>query len=323
MSVEAGQLARARAYVQIHTAVVLFGITAILGKLIAHPETALVWHRMWISSLGLLLIPGVVKGIRAIPRRTILRFCMVGVLVSLHWLTFYGSIKLGNNASITLACLATASLFTSFLEPLITRSRFQKVELILGLMVILGIYFISGVGTLYFNAIVVGLISAFLAAFFSVLNKKYIEEYNVLSVSVLELGSGFLFLTLILPFYEDGFTREQFALWGDHLWATYPVFGITIQSVWYLVMLSLLCTSLAYVLSLSALKVLSAFTTNLAINLEPVYGIILAVLIFHEDKDLSLEFYAGTLIILLAVLLHPYLVKFSERRVKARIIREN
>lgn len=323
MNADTGQLARARAYFQIHTAVVLFGITAILGKLIAHHETALVWHRMWISTLGLLFIPGVIAGIRSIPYKLVLRFMVVGVLVSLHWITFYGSIKLGNNASITLACLATASLFTSFLEPMITKSRFQKVEILLGVMVIIGIYFLTGVGKFYFKAIIVGLISAFLAAFFSVLNKKFIGDYNVLSVSVIELGSGFLFLSVLLPFYEDGFSMEKFALWGEHLWATYPVFGVTIQSVWYLIMLSLLCTSLAYVLSLSALKVLSAFTTNLAINLEPVYGIVLAVLIFHENRDLSLEFYAGTLIILLAVLLHPLLIKVNERRVKARIIREN
>jgi drug/metabolite transporter (DMT)-like permease len=314
---------KAKAYLQIHIAVLLFGITAILGKLIVLQETALVWHRLWISLLGLIFIPGVIKGIRHIPKAMLLRFAGIGVIVSLHWLTFYGSIKIGDNASITLACLATSTLFTSFLEPMITKSKFQKVELFLGLMVVVGIYFISGVGSFYFDAIIVGLSSAFLAALFSVFNKKYIGNYNVLSISFVELGSGFLFLCFVLPIYEGGINLDDYALWGDHLYAKHQIFGLQIHSFWYLIMLGLLCTSLAYALSLSALKVLSAFTTNLAINLEPVYGILLAMWLFHENQDLTPEFYLGTGIILLGVIVHPYLIKVNERRVKARIIREN
>lgn len=312
-----------RAYIEIHVAVLLFGITAILGKLIVFEETALVWHRLWISVLGLLLIPGVIKGIRKISRKNLLRFCGIGVIVSLHWLTFYGSIKLGNNASITLACLATATLFTSFLEPAITKSKFQRIELFLGLLVIIGIYFIAGVGEFYFEAIVVGLISAFLAALFSVFNKKYIEDNNVLSVSIIELFSGFVFLCFAIPAYEGGLNLSKYSLFRNDLVSNYAVFGVHLHSIWYLLVLGLLCTSLAYALSLSSLKVLSAFTTNLTINLEPVYGIALAVLLLGENKDLNLEFYVGTAIILIGVVLHPYLVKVSERRVKARIIRES
>jgi len=312
-----------KAYVQIHVAVLLFGITAILGKLIAFEETALVWHRLWISVLGLLLIPGVIRGVKNISRKNLLRFCGVGVLVSLHWLTFYGSIKLGNNASITLACLATSTLFTSFLEPAITKSKFQRIELFLGLLVIVGIYFISGVGEFYFEAIIVGLISAFLAALFSVFNKKYIADNNVLSVSIIELFSGFVFLSLALPIYDGGFDFAKYSLFADNLMSEYAVFGVHVHSIWYLIVLGLLCTSLAYALSLSALKVLSAFTTNLTINLEPVYGIVLAVVLLGENEDLNFKFYLGTVIILIGVVLHPYLVKISDRRVKARIIRES
>jgi len=314
---------KAPAYLKIHFAVLLFGITAILGKLIVYSETILVWHRMWISVVGLLLVPGVIRGLRKIGKQDLLRFCGVGVLVALHWITFYGSIKLGNNASITLACLATSTLFTSFLEPAITKSKFQRVEIFLGILVVIGIYLISGVGSFYFSAIIVGLISAFLAALFSVINKKYIANHNTLSVSVVELGSGFLFITVMLPIYHGGLSIEQISLTGDHLISKYPLFGYHIHSFWYMLVLGLLCTSLAYALSLSSLKVLSAFTTNLTINLEPVYGILSAAWIFQEDQDLNASFYIGTAIIVFGVLFHPFLLKVNDKRVKARIIRES
>jgi len=167
------------------------------------------------------------------------------------------------------------------------------------------------------------LISAFLAALFSVFNKKHISNHNTLSVSVIELGSGFLFLTLVLPFYHKGIAIHDITLFGDHLISEYPLFGSYIHSFWYMLVLGLLCTSLAYALSLAALKVLSAFTTNLAINLEPVYGILLAAWIFQEDQDLNARFYIGTAIIVFGVLFHPFLTKVNDKRVKARIIRES
>jgi len=171
-----------KAYLYLHLAVFLFGFTAILGKLITLEQTALVWNRLWISVLGLVFIPGVLAGIRSIKKSNLLIFSGIGILVALHWLTFYGSIKVGNSASVTLACLATSSLFTSILEPVITKSKFQWVELILGLIVIIGIYFLSGVGKAYYLAIFIGITSAFLASLFSTLNKKYILNQNSLSV---------------------------------------------------------------------------------------------------------------------------------------------
>ena len=135
------QITKNKAYIQLHIAVFLFGFTAILGKLITLEQTALVWNRLWIAVLGLIFIPGVFRGIRTISVSNLLKFSGIGVLVALHWLTFYGSIKIGQSASVTLACLATASLFTSILEPVITKSKFQWIELVLGLIVIVGIYF--------------------------------------------------------------------------------------------------------------------------------------------------------------------------------------
>lgn len=297
---------RTRAYLQIHIAVLLFGITAILGKLISLEAFGLVWNRLWISCLVLFFIPGVAIALKKLNRREILRFAGIGALICTHWVTFYGSIKLGNNASITLACLATTTLFTSFLEPLITKSKFQPAEVFIGGLVIIGIYLITGVGSAYYPAIVTGLISAFFAALFSVLNKKYIGQHPTLSISLLELGSGFILLSLFILLLGLG---------G-------PSVNLTPKpSDWiYLFILSVFCTSLAFVLSLSALKELSAFISNLTINLEPVYGIILAALIFKEGDQLNSDFYLGTAIILLSVFLHPYLVRVSKALLKGRII---
>lgn len=288
------------AYLQIHIAVVLFGFTAILGKLISLQEISLVWNRLWIAVLALIFLPGVIKGIMRLSKKDLIRFAIIGVLVALHWLTFYGSIKIGNNASVTLACFATTALFTSILEPLITRSKFQIIELVLGVFIILGIILLTGVGESYYKAIVVGLISAFLAAFFSVLNKKFLNTQNSISVSVVELFSGFIFLSLSYPLLTKYFPQTQWFPSGiDWLW---------------LGLLGLFCTSLAYVLALNSLKELSAFTSNLTINLEPIYGILLAILLLNEDQALNMSFYSGSSIILLAVLMHPLIKRIQNRR---------
>lgn len=287
-----------------HIAVFLFGFTAILGKLITLKEIALVWNRLWIAVLGLLFIPGVIRGIKNIPPNKRWTFAGIGVLVALHWITFYGSIKIGNNASITLACFATTTLFTSLLEPFITKSKTKAIEVFIGLFVILGIVLLTGVGEYYYKAIAVGLVSAFLAALFSVLNKKHIIGYNSISISVIELAAGFLFISLLIPLSGTFFPQDNWLPQGmDWPW---------------IVVLGLLCTSLAYVLALSSLKELSAFVSNLSINLEPVYGILLAIIILGEAEDLNLNFYLGTGIILLAVVLHPILNRLDNRRRKKK-----
>ncbi len=287
-----------------HIAVFLFGFTAILGKLITLKEIALVWNRLWIAVLGLLFIPGVIRGIQHIPAKKRWTFAGIGVIVALHWITFYGSIKIGNSASITLACFATTTLFTSFLEPLITKSKIKPIEVLIGAFVILGIVLLSGVGEYYYKAIAVGLLSALLAALFSVLNKKHIIGFNSISISVIELAAGFLFISLIMPFSSNYFPQENWLPQGtDWPW---------------ILTLGLLCTSLAYVLALSSLKELSAFVSNLSINLEPVYGILLAIVILGEAEDLNVDFFLGTSIILLAVILHPILNRLDNQRRKKK-----
>ena len=288
-----------RAYFELHIAVFLWGFTAILGDLIQLSALVLVWWRVLITSFSLLLILRSFKAFREMPRRLLLQYMGIGVLVALHWLAFYGAIKLAN-ASVSLICMATTSLFTSMLEPLILRQRMKGYELLLGVMVIPGMALIAN--TLDFSMLAgfwAGLAAALLAAIFSTLNKKLVTRADPVPITFLELGSAWLFLSLFLPFFLKANTQTGF-------WPTGMDFG-------YLLILALLCTTLPYVLSLRALKHLSAFAANLSINLEPVYGILLAWVILKENKELSPGFYMGGLIILIAVFSYPVLKKKVEK----------
>lgn len=291
---------RFRAYLQIHVAVILFGFTGILGDLIDMPQPTLVWWRMGLAAIGLLalplLIPGAnfLKNSREIPAKRKMMMFGIGGIIAVHWITFFGGIAL-TNVSVALACMATVSFFTAILEPLILPRKFKWYELILGVVVIPGVMLIYQSTNFEFWGILVSLISAFLAALFSILNKKYVTEYDSTAVTFLELGSGWIILSLFLPFFYI-FNEPMVFLPSDWdlLWLGLLAFG---------------CTSFAFVISLAALRVLSTFSTNLTINLEPVYTIVLAFLIFAEHKELNAMFYPGAGIIILAVFAHPFLDK--------------
>lgn len=306
----------ANAYLKLHIAIFLFGFTAILGKLITLQQIGLVWNRLWISFIGVLLLPGVINGLKNLSKKDIWRFSGIGVLVALHWVTFYGSIKLGDSASVTLACLATSPLFTSIIEPILNKRRILKTEVFLGMITIIGVYFVTGVGSFFYPAIVTAIISALIASTFSSLNKKYIAQNNTLSVSFIEFFSGWSFLCLLLPFYF--YWDSTFSIMPQNADLVKPWnftwFGISSDWI-YLIILGLLCTCLAFVLNLQALKHVSAFTSNLSINLEPVYGIILAAIIFHENTELNFQFYFGTAIILSCVVFHPLLQSYERRKI--------
>ncbi len=304
-----------KSYLEIHIAVLLFGFTAILGKFIVFDQLALVWHRMWIAVVGLLLFPGVIRGARKIGKRSLITFALIGVIVSIHWVSFFASVKLGN-VSIALACMATTTLFISFLEPIITKSKFQWYELIIGAFVIGGILLILDIGEAYYASIFVGLLAAFLAALFSTLNKQHLKQHNPISVSAVELLAGFVFLTLVIPIFEGGIDFSAYSLTQPNLESKYPLFGVHLHSFWYLLVLGLLCTSVAYVLALSSLRGLSAFSAGLAVNLEPIYGVIMAIIIFNEDSELTTKFYIGTGLIFLSVIIHPVITRIQRRRAK-------
>lgn len=290
-----------------HTAVFLWGFTAILGKLISLDSLNLVWHRMLIASLAFAILNGAVSKVRKLKRKSILQLGGIGCIVALHWIAFYGSIKIYNSASLTLACMGTSALFSSLIEPFVVGKKFQKSELLIGFISFIGIYIIclanpsqdnEADSLKYFWAIVVGLISSFLAAFFTSLNKKYAGNYETEVVSFLELSVGWLFITLLIPFFSI-----------DHfIWIPNKMDFI------YLLIMGIVCTNFTFNISLKALKQLSAFTANLSVNLEPVYGFILAAIIFKEHQLLNAYFYIGALLILSSVLLQPAMVYFQKKK---------
>jgi len=301
-----------RAHLYIHISVFLWGFTAILGKLISYGSLQLVWHRMLITAAVYFCIPQVWKLVRNTPKQTLIRLWLIGIIVAAHWLTFYGSIKLGNSVSITLACLGSASFFTSIFEPLLTKKAFQKQEIASGLIVVLGVALISfslpdtnNPQLSYPWAIGIGIISAALAALFSTLNKKYIQDAHPLSISSIEMLSGGVMLSfVVLLFFPD--QAIAFPSFNPELFDIHDLQNGAIDLVWLLI-LAVACTNLTFYLATIALNQLSAFTSNLTINLEPVYGIILGIIIFQENQELNLKFYLGTLIILCAIFVNIYI----------------
>lgn len=282
---------RVLAYLQLHTAVLLYGLTAILGDLISLSAMSLVWWRVLITSLSLLGFVGLGRRILRMERRLVLRYIAIGFLVAMHWLSFYGAIKYAN-ASIVLAAMATTSLFTSLVEPLITKRPFRRLELVLGFLVIPPMILIARNIELSMQlGLWVALLSAFLASVFASLNKKYVDKAGPFEISFIEMASAWVFITLLMPVFSQEMGRLM-----------------PLPQDWiYLLILSLMCTTFAYVISMKALKHVTAFDANLVINLEPVYGIFLAILILKEHQELDPLFYYGVVLIMLIVFAHPML----------------
>jgi drug/metabolite transporter (DMT)-like permease len=286
------------AYYKMHLAIFLWGFTGLFGKLISLNEGMLVWYRLLISTVAIAIILFYRKSFPKISLREVGMIAAIGILVMLHWVTFYGSIKLAS-ISVAMICLSSIALFVSFIEPLVNRQKFDKVEILFSAFAVLGIFFIYKSDISASAGIIVGVISAFLSATFSTFNKKIAHKYEPLTISVIELGSGLVFLTLLLPVYFKIQPTEKYIPGSmDFLW---------------LMILSLACTVFTWILSLQALQKVSAFTVALALNLEPVYGIILAILFAGEAKILNASFYLGGVLIMLTVIAHAF-YKYSRRK---------
>lgn len=286
-----------KAHLQIHFCVLLWGITAILGKLITLQALPLVWWRMVIVVVALALWPRVWRGLRGVSGRVVLGYCGIGALVALHWLTFYGAIKLAN-ASVAATCIALAPVFTAVIEPWVTQRSFRPRELLLGLAVLPGVTLVvGGVPDGMHAGVMMGAISAALVGLFGSLNKRMVAHADPLTVTALELSAGILTLTLLAPVMHLLLP----VLYGN-LWVV-P----SLHDGMLLLALSLVCTLLPFALALVALRDLSAYSVQLVTNLEPVYAIVLAIALLGEQRELTLPFYLGVAIILGAVFLHPML----------------
>jgi drug/metabolite transporter (DMT)-like permease len=290
------------AFLRQHIAVVLFGFTGILGVLISLDGFSLTWWRMLFTVMSFLAWPGLVKRALALPRRDLFRLMGIGVLVALHWVTFFGSISM-TNASVAVAVLPCIALFTAVLEPLITGSRFKWYEVALAVTVVPGVILIKHATEFPIDGILVAVLSALFSALFSVFNKVMVAKHDAVVMTFVELTSGWLFLSLCLPFVLGLMPGLKFAPNG--------------MDLAYLGILALGCTTLAYVLSLRSLEQLSTFTVTLILNLEPVYTIILAWLLLAENAVLGWGFYAGAAIIIGSVSLHPLLRGWLDKKPEA------
>jgi len=283
-----------RAWLQIHFCVLLWGFTAILGKAITLPALPLVWWRMTLVTAALLVIPGFWRGMAKLSSRQIAIFAGIGTVVAAHWLTFYGAIKL-SNASVAATSMALSPVLIAIVEPLIVGRRFDLRELFFGIAVIPGVALVVGGTPLQMRSgIAFGVLSAFFVAIFGSLNKRFIDEGDALSITGLEMGAGALILAMASPLFPK--SESAFVLPDQH-------------DAILLFVLAMGCTLLPFALSLVAQRHLTAFATGLAVNMEPVYAIMLATVIFGEQRELGAAFYAGVGIIFVIVFSHPLLVR--------------
>ena len=281
-----------RGHLLIHICVVLWGFTAVFGKLISLNALPLVWWRMVLVSVILALVPRVWRAIRTMPPRLLGAYAAVGIVIALHWLTFYASIKL-SNASVGATCMALGPIFLAFVEPLVTKRRFDVRELALGAAMIPGVVLVVGGVPIGMRAgIAVGALSAFLVAIFGTWNKLLVHRADPIAVTAIELTSGAILLTIVTAVLPG----SAFVMPGA-------------RDAIYLLTLAVACTIVPFTLALVALRDLTAFAAQLAVNLEPVYAIILASLLLGEHHDLGPRFYAGVAVILGLVLLDALLVR--------------
>lgn len=276
------------ALIKLHISVFLAGFTGVLGILIHMNEGLLVWYRIMITVVTLLALLKWKNQLQRVAPNMVWKLLGIGTLIALHWVFFYGSIKM-SNVSIGLVCFASTGLFTALLEPVFNNRSFSWQDVGLGLLSLLGIMLIFQLDTRYREGIIAGIVSALLAALFSVLNKQQVQKVEPRTMMIYELSGGLLILTLLMPLYLH----------------YYPVENIfpTLSDWFWLLILSWLCTVWAMDLMLQALKKVSAFTQNLSLNLEPVYGILLAFVLFKENEKLNGSFYIGVALIAISVLL--------------------
>jgi drug/metabolite transporter (DMT)-like permease len=277
-----------KAFLQLHIAVFLAGFTGVLGRLITLNEVILVWYRLLITCAVFWVLLLFRSKKPAPSRAQIIKASGIGCILILHWVTFYAGIKI-STVSTTLVCLSAMGFFTAILEPLLLRKPYDIVEILLGLLVIAGISIVFHFDPHYKLGIIISLFSAFLASIFPVLNRELLQTMDPETATPWQLGGGFLFISILLPLYLHFYPETRLIpTLSDWLW---------------LLVLAIACTVIAFDLFMKALQKIPAFTVNLTYNLEPIYGIAMAFIIYREDKAVSPGFYYGFSLIIAAVIL--------------------
>lgn len=284
--------AKLKNYLHLHFLVFIAGFTAILGELITVKAVPLVWFRMAIAGILIGLYVLVFKIKIKIPLKAIIKLSLAGIIIALHWITFFGAIDV-SNISITLAMFSTGAFFASLIEPIIYKRKIIWYEILFGIIVIIGVLIITQSELKYIYGIVLGIISAFLSSLFAVLNGKFLENYSATTISFYEFISGVAFISLFLLVFYDGFSIEFFQL-STTDWL-------------YLFILASVCTAYAFIGSVYIMRYISPYTVVLTYNLEPIYGIVLAIILFPEKEKMSINFYYGAALILGVVLINGVL----------------
>ncbi|MCG1035494.1 DMT family transporter [Polaribacter sargassicola] len=275
-------------YLLLHLIVFIWGFTAILGALISIDSVPLVWYRMLLAVLFILVYFIFKKESFKVDAKGLIRFFITGVIIALHWVFFFKAIKV-SNVSVALVTMSTGAFFTALIEPVFFKRKINPLEIILGFVVIFGLYIIFNFESQYKLGIFYALISSFLSALFSVLNGLFVKNYSANKISLYQLFFGVLFITVYFIF-TNKFTASFFLLsFSDWI---------------YLLILSSVCTAYAFVVSVKIMKHLSPFTIMLTVNLEPIYAIILALFIFGDKEKMTPIFYLGAFIVLFVVLLN-------------------
>ena len=281
----------------LHLTVVVWGFTGILGALISINEIYLVWYRVLIAVLSLYAYFKWVKTDFKVNRNTFLKLFFTGAIVGLHWILFFGSIKAAT-VSVAMVCLSSLTLFTAILEPIINKTKISKLEISTGLLIVAGIYLIFKFETQYKVGIIMGLSSALCASIFSIINSKQVKNRTAAVIGFYELAGAFFWISLYMAF-NNSFNIGM---------------KLNTSDLIYLLILGTICTSVAYVAGVSVMKDLSAFRVALITNLEPVYAIILALIIFGKDEKMTVGFYIGACLILGTIFLYPVVKNKIEKR---------
>jgi drug/metabolite transporter (DMT)-like permease len=296
-------MASTRDYLKLHFIVFLWGFSAILGKLAVVSAIELVFFRSIFAAAGMALVLYISRGSFRVSRNDLFKLFAIGSIVAVHWLTFFGSARV-SNVSVSLVGFATNSLWAALLEPWFKKTQFKKYEVMLGLVVLIGLYIIFSFDFQYKFGLFLGIIAGFTSALFSVFNSKLVSRVSARAITFYEMLGVFISIGIFIPFYNIMVEPEDVL--------TLTPSGMDIL---YIAILAGVCSVYAYTVATELMKRISVFMIQLCLNLEPIYGIIMAVIIFGQQEKMNVNFYLGTSIILCAVAAYPLLKKRFDKTV--------
>jgi len=294
-------LTKYKYHIWLHITVLIFGLTGVLGKLITTDSYLLVWYRLGIALVGLLIYFLVTKFSLKISKKHLIKTLWVGFIIAVHWVTFFEAIK-QSNVSVALVCFSSSTLFTSLIEPIYFKRKIKPYELIFGVLIILGLYFIFSFEFKYLIGMVLSVVSAALASWFTVLNGILIKETKAKLISFYELLGAFILVSIYLLATSKGDVSQ---------------FVVPVVDLKWLVILGTICTAFAFIVSVEVMKKISPYTVTISVNLEPIYSIVLALIIWPESETMSYGFYMGTIVVIATIFLNALFKNRASKEKKA------